>query len=347
MSECAAPAAQLTTMRMVLDFYGMMKFFWFRLHKSTEGQAGSLLLHLTCSWSNLGCSSPSQIQLNQCAVQYSAHYCYIVCCYWRELSLFVSVDLGMISNVPCTAQKLHQQVQYELNVHQIYKAATCRRHAAAEAAAQVSPSAKTVRPISRQPSYLQPATGYVPREADVAHVPGDFQQLLDSVVTAYQAACGPRLAGVYLRGSLPRGLFLPGISDVDTFAVVLPTTTADGSSSSNGDTNGSSSSTDSSLQDLQQAVQRLSTPAVQAHQHLGYTKVGGLCVPPSCAGKQTHACCAVQLQHASTKAACWKSSVPRDLCVQAGPQQPMHQSTVLPPPRACCPGCRSRSGCCK
>lgn len=208
----------------------------------------------------------------------------------------------MICNSSCKAQKLPLQVQYKLYVHQVYKAASCRRPAAstkaATAAAEVSPT--LVRPISRQPCCLEPATGYVPRKADAAHVPGDFQQLLDSVVAAYQAACGPRLAGVYLRGSLPRGLFLPGISDVDTFAVVLPTATADGSSSS----------TDSSLQDLQQAVQRLSTPAVQAHQHLGYTKVGGLCVPPSCAGKQTHTCCVVQLQTRKHKAACCKASVP-------------------------------------
>lgn len=196
---------------------------------------------------------------------------------------FAGLQFWMIcNNSPCRAQQLQQQVKYKLNVHQIHKPATGRRPAASTAAAPAAEvpqraAAATVRPISRQASPLEPATGYVPREANAAHVPGSFQQLLDNIVAAYQAACGPRLAGVYLRGSLPRGLFLPGISDVDTFAVVLPTTTASGmhiNSSSNGATNGRSSSTDSSLHDLQQAVQRLSTPVVQDHQHLGYTKVG-------------------------------------------------------------------------
>lgn len=84
---------------------------------------------------------------------------------------------------------------------------------------------------------------------------------------------------MFLRGSLPRGLFIPGISDVDTFALVLPLTAAApaGANVSSSDGSSSDSSDDSSsgcLYDLQQVVKRLSEPAVAAHQHLGYTKVG-------------------------------------------------------------------------
>jgi hypothetical protein len=119
-------------------------------------------------------------------------------------------------------------------------------------------------------------------------IPVSFRPLLDSIVAAYNAACGSRLVGVYLRGSIPRGLFLPGISDVDTFAVVVPVTLATAttlhSSSSSGSgsssdgefgssTTSSSSSSEASLYDLHQAVKRLSHAAVQAHQRLGYTKV--------------------------------------------------------------------------
>ena len=89
---------------------------------------------------------------------------------------------------------------------------------------------------------------------------------------------------MFLRGSLPRGLFIPGISDVDTFALVLPlplspssaaaaTAAAAGSGSGSSDSESDDSSS-SALKDLQQVVKRLSEPAVLAHQHLGYTKVG-------------------------------------------------------------------------
>ena len=59
------------------------------------------------------------------------------------------------------------------------------------------------------------------------------------MVAAYRSeTCGYEIAegggdlvGVYLRGSLPRGLFIPGVSDVDTFALVI----VDGGGSSGGD----------------------------------------------------------------------------------------------------------------
>jgi hypothetical protein len=87
---------------------------------------------------------------------------------------------------------------------------------------------------------------------------------------------------VFLRGSLPRGLFIPGISDVDTFALLLhlplsPSSAATAAAAGSGSGSSDSESDDSSssaLLDLQQVVKRLSEPAVLAHQHLGYTKVG-------------------------------------------------------------------------
>jgi hypothetical protein len=63
-------------------------------------------------------------------------------------------------------------------------------------------------------------------------VPEAFLPLLNSIKGAYQRACGSALLGVYVRGSLPKGTFLPGVSDVDTFALVLVEDEGGSSSSS-------------------------------------------------------------------------------------------------------------------
>lgn len=93
----------------------------------------------------------------------------------------------------------------------------------------------------------------------VLQVGSQWQELLCSIVAAYQEATsrfpGLRLIGVYLRGSLPRGLFMHGVSDVDSFALV--TYAGDG--------------------ELQQAQQDLDAGMhhiAGQNQHLGFTKVG-------------------------------------------------------------------------
>jgi hypothetical protein len=55
-------------------------------------------------------------------------------------------------------------------------------------------------------------------------VPERWAPLLAAAADAYRAAAsasGLVLVGVYLRGSLPRGLFIDHVSDVDTFALAL------------------------------------------------------------------------------------------------------------------------------
>jgi hypothetical protein len=119
-------------------------------------------------------------------------------------------------------------------------------------AAGASPAAPAgVAPISPPPAPLAPTLGCVPNEAACWQVrtrarwarraqPGEgrvetcpqtrlpaqpgarWRPLLRASVAAYRAALGDdRLVGVFLRGSLPRGLFLPGVSDVDAFALAL------------------------------------------------------------------------------------------------------------------------------
>ncbi|KAF8066381.1 hif1an [Scenedesmus sp. PABB004] len=80
-----------------------------------------------------------------------------------------------------------------------------------------------VRPLAPPPEPLDPATGFVRNEASLSQVPPELRPLLDRMAAAYAAALGPRrLVGVYLRGSLPLGRFLRGVSDADTVAVALP-----------------------------------------------------------------------------------------------------------------------------
>jgi hypothetical protein len=134
-------------------------------------------------------------------------------------------------------------------------------------------------------------------------VPAAWSSFLAGIATAFEQVCGPQLVGVYLRGSLPQGHFITGVSDLDIFALVLdqaPSTASSSSSSSDScHRTCSSCITDSSSnahvapsdapatnnqdesshpqlyrQLLQQQVQQLVQPLQQQHAALGFTKVG-------------------------------------------------------------------------
>jgi hypothetical protein len=99
-------------------------------------------------------------------------------------------------------------------------------------------------------------------------VPAAFADLLAALTAAYIDVCGgsgsSRLVGVYLRGSLPQGLFLRGISDVDTYALLLPLAPAGAGAAASSD----------GLQPLQHALQQRTERLISQHkQDLGYTKV--------------------------------------------------------------------------
>lgn len=115
-------------------------------------------------------------------------------------------------------------------------------------------------------------------------IPAAWHSLLDAVTAAYQQACGLSLVGVYLRGSLPRGCFIPHVSDVDTFALVLAPATATGSSrsssSSDEDGGGSSSRRRGSTagttlaSQTQQQVKDAAAALMAEHAQLSFVKVG-------------------------------------------------------------------------
>ncbi len=92
----------------------------------------------------------------------------------------------------------------------------------------------------------------------LAQVGMEWQPLLRSIIDAYQAVYGKELLGVYLRGSLPQGLFLQGVSDVDTYALVL-----EGNSTHNKGSNM-----------LALALRQRIQATAKEHAHLKFTKVG-------------------------------------------------------------------------
>jgi|GEM_PF-3348941 len=53
-------------------------------------------------------------------------------------------------------------------------------------------------------------------------LPAAWRPVLEAVVIIYREETGRKLYSVWLRGSLPRGLAVEGLSNLDTFALVPP-----------------------------------------------------------------------------------------------------------------------------
>jgi hypothetical protein len=76
-----------------------------------------------------------------------------------------------------------------------------------------------VRPLGSCTRLL--ADGTLRNEAREAHVQPLWRPVLDAALHTTHVALGGRLLGVYLRGSLPRGLGIEGVSDVDLIVFAL------------------------------------------------------------------------------------------------------------------------------
>lgn len=90
---------------------------------------------------------------------------------------------------------------------------TCARSCVVRCVGQPSEHGK----LSQLSTPLRIRADLVERDASLA-VPPSLPVLAD-VVVAYRELLGPSLLGVYLRGSAARGAFIPGVSDIDTFAL--------------------------------------------------------------------------------------------------------------------------------
>lgn len=76
-------------------------------------------------------------------------------------------------------------------------------------------------PIKRIGSYLETdEQGYLQSVADAANIGRDWQLAVAMLVQAYRERWGDAVHSIYVRGSLVKALALPGVSDIDSFAVL-------------------------------------------------------------------------------------------------------------------------------
>ncbi|MDC3413118.1 nucleotidyltransferase [Aquibacillus sp. 3ASR75-11] len=61
--------------------------------------------------------------------------------------------------------------------------------------------------------------GYIRNDSSLKKVKPDFLKVIDEVIEIYQAHLGSNLISIYIRGSIPRGLGINGVSDLDTMAI--------------------------------------------------------------------------------------------------------------------------------
>lgn len=61
--------------------------------------------------------------------------------------------------------------------------------------------------------------GCIMNEASLNKIDTTFLALIEKVVKTYSQHLGPDIHSVYIRGSIPRGLGIPGVSDLDTLCV--------------------------------------------------------------------------------------------------------------------------------
>ena len=64
------------------------------------------------------------------------------------------------------------------------------------------------------------ADGTILSDASPDKIQPPYQAAVAAAVAAYREHLGAQLAGVYVRGTVPRGQAVPGVSDLDCFAVV-------------------------------------------------------------------------------------------------------------------------------
>lgn len=61
--------------------------------------------------------------------------------------------------------------------------------------------------------------GYILNDSSIKKIKSDFYMLIEEVIKNYQTYLGADLHSVYIRGSVPRGLGINSVSDLDTIAI--------------------------------------------------------------------------------------------------------------------------------
>ncbi len=71
------------------------------------------------------------------------------------------------------------------------------------------------------------ANGFIVNDASQSKISHRYQDPIEMATEVYRIHLGDTLQGVYVRGTVPRGTAIPGISDLDTFAVAIAGETTD------------------------------------------------------------------------------------------------------------------------
>jgi uncharacterized protein len=61
--------------------------------------------------------------------------------------------------------------------------------------------------------------GYIINEANQTKIASVYNDLIEKVILTYQSQLGSSLHSIYIRGSIPRGLGILGVSDLDTICI--------------------------------------------------------------------------------------------------------------------------------
>jgi uncharacterized protein len=67
-------------------------------------------------------------------------------------------------------------------------------------------------------------SGYIKSDSASSKIQTDFFEVIEEVVKTYQHHLGKDLHSIYIRGSIPRGLGIHGVSDLDTLAITYKNT---------------------------------------------------------------------------------------------------------------------------
>ena len=78
-------------------------------------------------------------------------------------------------------------------------------------------------PVKRIGSYLElDEHGYLQSRADATKLKGEWLRAVQMLVDAYLERWSKDIHSIYVRGSLAKGLAVKGVSDIDSFAVLMP-----------------------------------------------------------------------------------------------------------------------------
>jgi uncharacterized protein len=61
--------------------------------------------------------------------------------------------------------------------------------------------------------------GHIINDSSINAIKPEFKYIIDAVIETYQSYLGEHLHSVYIRGSIPRGLGIDNVSDLDTIAI--------------------------------------------------------------------------------------------------------------------------------